>query len=209
MKIFKKKDVKKLNIELEKNKRDNKEYEEYMDKEKEGWLENRDKTKTEKISKVAKGIGAGIGTFLMFAGLGMLSIFASMLDTENNQNGTKDWREDDDLFNDIDYSEDSEDTHSQVQIALDMTNLDDEKDCVKTYLWMYRNLENMPKTVKTVIGMTKGQIDSDHLARPQTEVYAWYSREKEVAQKAMKQLKKYYSNANKDNNSKVIILQEK
>lgn len=204
MKIFKKKDVKKLNIELEKNKRDNKEYEEYMDKEKEGWLENRDKTKTEKISKVAKGIGAGIGTFLMFAGLGMLSIFASMLDTENNQNGTKDWREDDDLFNDIDYSEDSEDTHSQVQIALDMTNLDDEKDCVKTYLWMYRNLENMPKTVKTVIGMTKGQIDSDHLARPQTEVYAWYSREKEVAQKAMKQLKKYYSNV--DKNDKIIIL---
>lgn len=206
MKIFKKKDkIEKLNMELEENKRDNKEYEEYMDKEKEDWLENRDKTKTEKISKVAKGIGAGIGTFLMFAGLGMLSIFAAMLDSgEGTDNTSKDWREDDDLFNDIDYSEDSEDAHSQVQIALDMTNLDDEKDCVKTYLWMYKNIDNMPKTVKTVIGMTKGQIDSDHLARPQTEVYAWYSREKEVAQKAMKQLKKYYSNVNK--NDKIIIL---
>lgn len=207
MKIFKKKETKKLNIELEENKRDNEEYEEYMAKEKEDWLENRNKTKTEKISKVAKGIGAGIGTFLMFAGLGMLSIFTAMLDSgEGTDSTSKDWREDDDLLDNIDYSLDSEDTHSQVQIALDMTNLDDEKDCVKTYLWMYKNLENMPKTVKTVIGMTKGQIEKEHLTLSQADAWEWWSNEKEVAQKAMKQLKKYYSNVNKNDNSKVIIV---
>lgn len=210
MKIFRKKDkVEKLNINLLEDEQDNKEYEEYMEDQKIKWLEERDKKKTkkEKVSEVAKGIGAGIGVFLMFAGTGILTVLAAMLDSgEETGSNSKDWREDEDLLDNIDYSLDSEDTHSQVQIALDMTNLDDERDCVKTYLWMYKNIDNMPKTVKTVIGMTKGQIDSNHLARPQTEVYAWYSREREVAQKAMKQLKKYYSNVNKNDNSKVIIV---
>ena len=205
MKIFKKKEkIKKLNnkdIKVIDNK----------GKETEATLKlDEDNMKApKKVSEVAKGIGAGIGMFLMFAGTGMLTIFAAMLDSgKETDNNSKDWREDEDLLDNIDYSLDSEDTHSQVQIALDMTNLDDERDCVKTYLWMYKNIDNMPKTVKTVIGMTKGQIDSNHLARPQTEVYAWYSREREVAQKAMKQLKKYYSNVNKNDNSRVIIVKE-
>ena len=199
MKIFKKKETKKLNMELEENRRDNEEYEEYIDKEKEEWLEGyeewlketkkteRRENMKEKAIEVAKSIGTGI--CFAFVCVGTLVASCALAAFCEETDTTKDWREDDDLFNDIDYSADSEDTHSQVQIALDMTNLDNEKDCVKTYLWMYKNLENMPKTVKTVIGMTKGQIDSDHLARPQTEVYAWYSREREVAQKAMKQLK--------------------
>lgn len=209
MKIFRKKDkVEKLNINLLEDEQDNKEYEEYMEEKKSKWLEERDKKKTkkEKVSEVAKGIGAGIGVFLMFAGTGILTVLAAMLDNgEKIGSRGKDWREDDDLFNDIDYSLDSEEVHNGVKIALDMTDLNDEEDCAKTYLWMYQNIDNMPQTVKTVIGMTKGRIRKDRLEVKQTDVWRWYSDEQEVAQKAIKQLNKYYE---KTNDSKVIIVKE-
>lgn len=201
MKLFKRKDkIEKLNNEVTDKK---------TEKKLENLTEEQDnKTKkekaVEKASEVAKAIGAGVGFVCMCVGTLVMACFVAALEDDGEDTKTKDWREDEDLFKDIDYSADSEDTHSQVQIALDMTNLDERNDCVKTYLWMYKNIDNMPKTVKTVIGMTKGQIEKEHLTLSQADAWEWWSNEKDVAQKAMKQLKKYYSNVEKNN--KIIIL---
>lgn len=195
---------------FKKTKKDNNQITEIKDIEKTE-IEDTNEEKTNKVTETCKAIGAGLGFVLMFVGTVVMAGFAAALDdgTYSSNTRKKDWREDEDLFKDVDYSADSEESHQQVTIALDMTNVNDRNDCTKTYLWMYQNIDNMPQTVKTVISMTKGQIDQDKLNISQSDVYRWWSTDKDVAQKAIKQLKKYYSTeTNNDDKSKIIIVKE-